>query len=312
MIDGLTNVKYVLRKDYKMKNARGLLFAILAAIMLSMFAPSMIPGKDNVVTVEAKKARLSRKNITLRTGTTFKLKVNHRKKKVHWHTSNPRIATVSRGLVRARGVGRCAVWARHGKRRLYCRVNVRDFIFSVSDTSVSLDKNESQTIIVNSERASAITVTTSNKYIATAVPLTGPAKNALVRITGEGTAGSAVVTIKEKRTGKRSIINVNVNGSNSFEFENGEGKTGLELKEGEGDYCLWIRCDLRTAPICKKSGDISYDWGSSWNGRLLPLIIHDDEPGSGTITLTEPTTNNQIAINVTVLPDDDDGDDETD
>ena len=285
-----------------MKNARGLLFAILAAIMLSMFAPSMIPGKDTVITVEAKKARLSRQNITLRRGTSFKLKVNHKKKKVHWHSSNPRIATISRGLVRARNVGRCVVWARHGKRRLYCRVNVRDFIFSVSDSSLTLDKNESQTIVVNSERSSAITVTTSNKYVATATPLTGPANKTFVRISGEETAGNAVITIKEKSTGKTRVVNVNVNGSNSFRFENGEDEKGLELTEGKGDYRLWIRCDLRTAPTCSVAGDISCNWGSSWNGRLLPLVIDDDSVGSGVITLTEPTSGNQIAINVTVLP----------
>lgn len=312
MIDGLTNVKYVLRKDYKMKNARGLLFAILAAIMLSMFAPSMIPGKDNVVTVEAKKANLSRKNITMRIGTTFKLKVNHKKKKVRWHTTNSRVATVSKGLVRARGIGKCSVWASHGKRKLYCKINVRDFYFSASNTALTLDKNESQTILVNSERASAITVKTNNKYIATATPLTGPARRALVKITGEGTAGKTVITVKEKRTGKKRYIRINVRGSNAFRFENNEDKTGIELTEGKGDYRLWVRCDLKTSPKCSVSGDISCNWGSSWNGRLLPLIIDDDCEGSGTITLTEPASKRQIRVNVTVLPADDDNDDDTD
>ena len=88
-----------------MNNKRGILFALLTALMLAVMVPSIMPGKNNAASVEAKKARISKSRITLRKGGTFKLFVRHKKKKIRWHTSNAKIATVSRGKVTAKGIG---------------------------------------------------------------------------------------------------------------------------------------------------------------------------------------------------------------
>ena len=131
-----------------MNNKRGILFALLTALMLAVMVPSIMPGKNNAASVEAKKARISKSRITLRKGGTFKLFVRHKKKKIRWHTSNAKIATVSRGKVTAKGIGKCTVWARHGKRRLTCAVTVREDYFTVSKSYLKLNKNATETIIV--------------------------------------------------------------------------------------------------------------------------------------------------------------------
>lgn len=289
-----------------MNNKRGILFALLTALMLAVMVPSIMPGKNNAASVEAKKARISKSRITLRKGGTFKLFVRHKKKKIRWHTSNAKIATVSRGKVTAKGIGKCTVWARHGKRRLTCAVTVREDYFTVSNSSLKLNKNESQTIVINSEKKSAITVSTSNKYIATASPLTGPGSKIPVRITGEGTAGSAVITIKEKKSGRKRVVNVTVAGNNEFRLENAS-DANLELTEGETRIVM-VRCDQRIAPKCSSKGDISCNWGSSWNERLIPLKITGEyageNGGSGSVTLTledsDGNTIDEVGISVSI------------
>lgn len=290
-----------------MNNKRGILFAILTALMLAVMVPSIMPGKNNASSVEAKKARISNGRITLRKGSTFKLSIRHRKKKVHWHTSNAKIATVSRGKVTAKGLGRCTVWAQHGKRRLTCAVTVRDFNFSTSSTSLTLNKNESQTIVVYSERGSAITITYPQSTIASASALSGPGKKIAVKITAGNSAGKMSFTIKEKKTGKKRVINVTVIGKNYFCFfndnkNNEEEDIYLDLTEEESRDVL-IRCDDINGFNCKGEGSIIYLFGR-WTGTTLPLTIKGDYEGKGTITLTEKSSGKEIRIHVTVSPTD--------
>lgn len=73
------------------------------------------------------KLRLNQTGINLKIGKTFKLKVkgNKAKKKVKWSSDNKRIATVNKkGIVKAKRPGVTKIWAKIGKKRLYCFVGV--------------------------------------------------------------------------------------------------------------------------------------------------------------------------------------------
>lgn len=309
-----------------MNNKRGILFALLTALMLAVMVPSIMPGKNNAASVEAKKARISKSRITLRKGGTFKLFVRHKKKKIRWHTSNAKIATVSRGKVTAKGIGKCTVWARHGKRRLTCAVTVRDFNFSVSSKSLKLNKNESQTIVVYSERGSAITCDYERKTnepvyptIATVFDATGPGKKIALKITAGNSSGQTTFIITEKKTNKKIRVKVTVIGKNYFCFLDGNNNSDkddlyLDIKQGESKF-VRIRCDDIKGFDPKAEGDILCTFGK-WSGvfgektgTILPVTIVGKDEGEGLITFTEKNSGKEIRIHVTVSPADVDSDD---
>ena len=282
-----------------MKNGRKFVLAIIAVILLSIAAPSVIPAKDNIAAVEAKKkARLNRKKVTLVKGSTIKLKVRRKTKKVRWHTTNKKVARVKRGRVTAVSPGKCVVWARHGRRRLKCRIIVRDTHFTVSNSSLTLRKNQTRNITVTSEAKSAITVKTNNKYIATATPISAPGKKMTVRISAQATAGTAWITITEKKSRKQKKIKVTVSGTNEFKLQNGA-DAAFSLDEGQ-TRTVYIRCDLMSSLRLSFPGDmLDCTWGS-WNGRVIPLRITGENEGQGTVTIQEPVSKKTLSIKVTV------------
>ena len=73
-----------------------------------------------------KKISLSRKSVTLKVGKKYKLRVKNTKKKIKWKSKNKRIATVSsKGVVKARKVGKTKVYARVSGKKFYCKIVVK-------------------------------------------------------------------------------------------------------------------------------------------------------------------------------------------
>lgn len=81
----------------------------------------------NATYVDAsKKISLSRKSVTLKVGKKYKLRVKNTKKKIKWKSKNKRIATVSsKGVVKARKVGKTKVYARVSGKKFYCKIVVK-------------------------------------------------------------------------------------------------------------------------------------------------------------------------------------------
>ena len=84
-------------------------------------------GKKSVaVSFSRKKViRLSEKKVTLKSGKTKKIRLKGAKaKKVKWSTSNKKIATVSKGKIKARKPGKVTVTAKYKKKKYKCKVTV--------------------------------------------------------------------------------------------------------------------------------------------------------------------------------------------
>lgn len=75
------------------------------------------------VTVEAPKLSSTKKTVTA--GTSFTLKLNGTKRTVKWYTSNKKIATVKKGVVKTLKAGTVNITAKVGGKKYVCKVTVK-------------------------------------------------------------------------------------------------------------------------------------------------------------------------------------------
>lgn len=82
----------------------------------------------SVKPIDAKvKIKLNKKSVSIVKGKKYKLKVKGTKRKVKWSSKNKKIATVSKkGYVKAKKVGTTYVYAKIGKKKLKCKVKVKN------------------------------------------------------------------------------------------------------------------------------------------------------------------------------------------
>ncbi len=86
----------------------------------------------------AQAAKINRKNLTIRVGKTYRLKITGTKKKVKWHSANKKIATVnSKGLVKGRKKGKTKIVAKVGKKKFVCKVTVKAKASTTAKTTAS-------------------------------------------------------------------------------------------------------------------------------------------------------------------------------
>ena len=88
-----------------------------AMLLLAMIMLLVVP------TYAKAKPKLSKKKATITVGKTLKLKVKHAKK-VKWSSSNKKIATVKKGIVKAKKAGIVIITAKVVKKKLKCKVTV--------------------------------------------------------------------------------------------------------------------------------------------------------------------------------------------
>ena len=100
----------------KKSNLKTLSCILTAAVIVSVINP---------VEIDAKKViRLNKARLTLKIGQTSKLKLKNAKKSVKWISKNKKIATVSKGKVKAISIGKTTVIAKSGKKKYICKVSV--------------------------------------------------------------------------------------------------------------------------------------------------------------------------------------------
>ncbi len=102
-------------------NKRRIALILCFALTLSMLVKPELS--------EAKKAkpRLNKKKVTLYVGKSVRLKVKGTKKKAKWKSSNKKVAVVSsKGKVSAKKKGTARITAKIGKKKLVCRVTVKN------------------------------------------------------------------------------------------------------------------------------------------------------------------------------------------
>nr|MBP3598384.1 Ig-like domain-containing protein [Eubacterium sp.] len=75
----------------------------------------------------AAKPKLSKKKLTIIVGKTAKIKVKNSKAKVKWSSNKKKVATVTgKGIVKAKKAGKATITARVGKKKLKCKVTVKE------------------------------------------------------------------------------------------------------------------------------------------------------------------------------------------
>ena len=84
---------------------------------------------------------LSKKKLILRIGDTAKLKVKNAKKRIKWTSKNVKIAKISKkGIVKGLNGGKTQIIAKMGKRKLVCRVTVKEKIAKIVYNNEVFDK----------------------------------------------------------------------------------------------------------------------------------------------------------------------------
>ncbi len=103
---------------------------IVAFLMSMMLGITCVqPGtllKPVQVQASKKKVKLNRKKVTLKIGEKIKLKLKNAKaKKVKWKSSNKKIATVKKGVVKAKRPGKVKITAKYKKKKYKATVNIK-------------------------------------------------------------------------------------------------------------------------------------------------------------------------------------------
>lgn len=163
--------------------------------------------------VSASAAKLNKKSVSLNVGKTYTLKATGTKGKITWTSSKKSVATVSsKGVVKAKKKGTAVITAKYGKKKLTCKVTVKQPVKSIklNKTSATLKKGKSltlkATISPSSANNKAVTWTSSNKKVATVT------SKGVVKAVGNGTA---TITVKAKDgSGKKATCKITVGTTN--------------------------------------------------------------------------------------------------
>lgn len=94
-------------------------FLFMLAFVMTL---SLAPAKTDA----AQKARISKSTMTLQVGSKAKLTLRNNSKKIKWWSTNKSVATVTqKGIVKAKGHGRCRIAAKVASKKYVCKVTVK-------------------------------------------------------------------------------------------------------------------------------------------------------------------------------------------
>ncbi len=141
---------------------------IVFAMLVSCISPTALH------TEAAAKVKLNTTKVTLTVGATKQLKVTGTKKKVTWSSSKKRVATVSKkGKVTAKKAGTATITAKVGKRKLTCKVTVKNQVKDQKTITLTDKKDYASaeimaggTLQLKVSTAKKVTWKSSNKKVA--------------------------------------------------------------------------------------------------------------------------------------------------
>lgn len=98
---------------------------VVSFLLIIFMLASMVPY--GVSLAAPQKVELSKKSITMNKKESYKLKLKGAKSKnVKWSSSNTKIATVKKGVVKAKKKGKCTVIAKYRSKKYKCVVRVKE------------------------------------------------------------------------------------------------------------------------------------------------------------------------------------------
>ncbi len=195
-----------------MHHFRKWLSVICIALAVFMALPALLPA-DSALSVTAEAAgtvKLNKTKATIDAGTTLKLRLTGTTASVTWKSSDTRVATVSKkGVVTAKKGGTVTITATAAKKKYTCRITVNPAL-SASSSSVSLKKGASAKVTLYF-RLTGVKLTGTLSDSSVASISIGKQSNGKVPLTIKGkAAGTAVITVRNAKTGDIVKIKVNV------------------------------------------------------------------------------------------------------
>lgn len=159
-------------------------------------------------------AKLNKKSITLNVKKKYTLKASGTSGKIVWTSSNKKVATVSsKGVVKALKKGKTVITAKYGKKKLTCKVTVKQPVTSIklNKTSAMLNKGKSltlkATVLPGNANNKSVTWSSSNEKVATV------SSKGVVKAVGNG---KAVIVVKVKDgSGKKASCKITVSTSSA-------------------------------------------------------------------------------------------------
>ncbi|MDO5518969.1 MAG: Ig-like domain-containing protein [bacterium] len=115
--------------------------------------------------VKVETPSISKKNITLKKGNKYTLKLNGTSRSVRWSTNNSKVATVSNGKVTAKAVGQAIITAKVNDKSYTCKVVVGHNVINCPD-SITIKYGETKTYTMTA--TDGFTYSSENRSIASA------------------------------------------------------------------------------------------------------------------------------------------------
>lgn len=204
---------------------------ILSFVLSLMMVLSLIQLTGNDVMAKKAKIKLSSTKVTLRVGQSKKLVLkNAKSSKVKWQTSNKKIATVKKGVVKAKKKGKATITATCKKKKYKCKITVKKAI-KVKKIKLNVSKltlmnvrgyQLKVTFTPKNTTNKKVTYASSNKKVATV------SKKGYVKAVKNGTA-----TITAKSGGKKATCKVTVKSPGVKVIKVTLSKTKLTLTKGK-------------------------------------------------------------------------------
>ena len=148
-----------------MKNMKKILLSFFIVLSMILVMPIVIPGLQNISTVQAASVKINKKKLTLNVKENYTLKVKGTSSKIKWSTSNKKIATVSsKGKVKAKKKGKVTITAKVKGKKYKCKIKVEKPSLNKNTTKIALNQKEKLIVTGTTQK---IKWSSENKKIAT-------------------------------------------------------------------------------------------------------------------------------------------------
>lgn len=140
---------------------------IVLALVLALSSVSVFSAVYSTQTVEAATVKLSKTSRTMKVGQAYKLTVKGPHGAVKWKSSKSSVAAVDNsGVVRAKKKGTANIYAQVGKKKLRCRITVKNPAPSINKKSLTIYRGGAFRLTVKYP-TSKVKWSSSNKKVAT-------------------------------------------------------------------------------------------------------------------------------------------------
>ena len=192
------------------KNRKKLLCLCILCVIVSVLVTMSVGATE----------KLNKKSITMNAGKTYQLKVTGSKVKVTWSSNKPSVATVDQtGKVKAVRKGTCKITAKVGKKRLTCKVTVKQPVIKIvlNKSALTLDKGKKFTlkakVLPGSANKKGLKWTSNNKKVAivSSKGVVKGLKDGTARITavakdGSGVKATCIVEVESQETKLKKYV----------------------------------------------------------------------------------------------------------